>query len=181
MPDTPNFAITYPCMGPTVDPAAFSEFAADVEAAIASVDAQAAGVVGLPYAFASLTTATAFGVEAIMTMSNTSGSGITIGASTYTIVTPGLYVAGATASNANQSTLTYTSQRVAVYVNGVFFAACKWRGVNPADVFVMGGSYSVNVPLLAGDVVTYRYLWTGTGAISGSAGGLGSLMLLATP
>jgi hypothetical protein len=180
MPDTPNFAITYPCMGPTVAVADFQVYAADVEAALVAVDAEAQAVTHVPYAFATLASNPALGVETVMTMSSTTSSGVTVGASTFTAVTGGVYTFGAQLGGTT-STLTLTSQRLAVYVNGVFQVACKWRGSNPIDAFGLDGAYSVDLPIAAADVVTFRYLWTGTGALFGPAAGTASMTLLATP
>lgn len=180
MPDTPNFAITYPCENTLISCNDFAVYATDVETALASVDAQALAVTQSPYAFANLTTATAVGVEAVMAMGSTSGSGVTIGATTFTIVTPGLYVANVN-TGATQSTLTMTSQRVSVAVNGTNVVIGKWRGSNPADVNVFFGGYSTDLQLAVGDTVSFKYLWTGTGAIGSLGTMVGSISLLATP
>lgn len=181
MPDTPNYAITYPCMGVPVTPADFNTFATDVEAALVAVDTKTRAVLNVPYAMANTASSPAFGVETIMTFSGTSGSGITIGASTFTALTAGLYAFGVNITEPN-STLTITSQRVAIYINGVFMSACKWRGTNPSDAFVQGGAYTSDLPVAVADVVTFRYLWTGTGALlSPPVTGFVSMTLLATP
>lgn len=186
MPSTPNFAITYPCLTPLISMPDFSAFATDVEAALAAVDAEAVTATHNPYAFALGNVAAAFGVESILTYTgfpaNSFNSGITFNAAagTFTIVTPGLYSATAESSS-NQSTLTMTSQRIAVFVNGVLFAVRKYRGTNPVTVGALVGSYSTDVPLIAGDVVTFRYLWTGTGALTGDATGNVSLAMLTSP
>lgn len=186
MPDTPNFAITYPCLGSVMALADFSTFALDVEAALAAVDAEATAATHNPFAFALGNVAAALGVESVMTYTgfpaNSFNSGITFNAAagTFTIVTPGVYSATAELAS-NQSTLTMTSQRIAVFVNGVLFAVRKYRGTNPVTVGALVGSYSTDVPLLAGDIVTFRYLWTGTGALTGDATGNVSLAMLTSP
>jgi hypothetical protein len=188
MPDTPNFAITYPCMDATINCDSFRELATDVESAFVVVDAEAAATLNLPYARIGAAQANpAFGVEAIMTYGIIPASdyvnGITVnsGAGTMTIVTPGVYQASAQ-NLGNQSTLTITSQRLAVYVNGVLQMARKYRGTNPATAVVLSGTYTANIgPLAAGDVVTFRYLWTGTGALSSPAGASVVLSFLTTP
>lgn len=180
MPDTANFSITYPCEGTAITLSDFSTYANDVEAALAQIDTEATAVTHVPYAFAQLSTATAVGVEATMTFSNTSGSGVTIGASTFTIITAGLYRAN-TITGATQSTLTITSQRQAIAVNGTNVVACKWRGNNPADVNVYFGGYGTDLSLAVGDTVSFKYLWTGTGAIGSLGNSYGSITLLATP
>lgn len=180
MPDTPVYAITYPCIGVPITTASFAAFATDVEAALIAVDAIATTVASAPYAFAELTVNPAFGVETVMALSNSSSSTIAVLATSFSISTAGLYAINGK-MDSPQSTLTFTSQRLAVYVNGVFQAATKWRGANPADFSVRNGGYSIDLPLAVADSVTFRYLWTGTGALSNPATGTASLTLLATP
>lgn len=183
MPDTPVYAITYPCLGPVIDVTDFLDFTNDVEAALLAVEAEATSdgsVTQVPYVFAELTVNPAFSVETAMTMSNTSSSGIAVVGSTFVVITPGLYAIGGKLDSP-QSTLTITSQRLAVYVNGVFYAANKWRGSNPADFSVRNGGYSIDLPLAAADAVSFRYLWTGTGALLNPATGTASMTMLATP
>lgn len=187
MPDTPNFGITYPCEDTLVDCDDFATLATDIESAIATVDAEASNVLNLPYGRVSSATANpAFGVEAIMTWGGSPtgdfANGVTLnaGAGTMTIVTPGIYQASAY-NLGNQSTLTITSQRIAVYVNGIFQVARKYRGTNPATAIVLSGTYTADIgPLVAGDIVTFRYLWTGTGALSSPAGASLVLSFLTT-
>lgn len=183
MPDTPVYAITYPCLGPTISVTDFVTFATDVEDAIRVVEAEATfdgSVTQVPYGFTELTANPAFGVETAMTMSNTSSNGMSVIGSTFVVITPGLYAIGGKLDSPT-STLTFTSQRLAVYVNGVFYAANKWRGSNPADNFVRNGGYSIDLPLALGDAVSFRYLWTGTGALLNPATGNASMTMLATP
>jgi hypothetical protein len=186
MPDTPNFAISYPCMSTAIVVSAFCDFATDVENAIATVDAEATAVLHTPYAYAISESTAAAGAETTMIFTTfaagITSSGITVNAAagTFTIVTPGSYVAAVFVS-ANQATLTMTSQRVAVFVNGALQAVRKYRGTNPVTVGALSGSYSVDLHLAAGDVVTYRYLWTGTGALNGLATAHASLSFLGTP
>lgn len=187
MPDTSNYAITYPCLGESIECEDFFTLATDVESAFVTVDAEAANVLNLPYARVGSAVANpAFGVETVMTFGSIPASdyssGITVnaGAGTMTIDTAGIYQASVQVSG-NQSTLTITSQRIAVFVNGVFQMARKYRGTNPATSFVLSGTYTSNIgPLAIGDVVTFRYLWTGTGALSSPAGGSVVLSFLTT-
>lgn len=185
MPDTPNFAITYPCVGSAISASSFATFATDVETAIAAVDNQgygvgSIGVLNVSYAFTTLSSNPAFGVETVMTFSNTTASDIGFGASSFTASTPGPHTVSVLLSSP-QSTLTITSQRVAIYVNGVLNTANKWRGSNPPDFAVFNGGFSTDIYLVGGDIVTFRYLWTGTGALGGPVTGTASLLLLATP
>jgi hypothetical protein len=188
MPDTANFAITYPCEGPVISCNDFATLAADVEAALVTVDAEATVVTHRPQLKITADTTAAVGVDTIMTFVTFSGAtsyivnGFTVNnaAGTITIITPGLYLIGIQVA-ANQSTLTMTSQRMGVYVNGVLNTVRKYRGNNPADVGVLSGANDSGVALLAGDVVTVRYLWTGTGALNGIASGDIRMALLSTP
>ena len=153
MPDTPNFPITYPCAGVTISCDSFREFATDVEAAIATVDAEAAAALNLPYArivFASANPA--FGVETVMTFglipTGDFANGVTVnaGAGTMTIVTPGIYQASVQMFG-NQSTLTMTSQRIGVFVNAVLQMVRKYRGTNPAGAGALSGTYTANIEI----------------------------------
>lgn len=187
MPDTPVYAITYPCMGVPLTLADFSTFATDVEAALAIVDAEALAVTQIPHLKINGTVTTALSVEAVMLFTSTGAtlyavSGFTVNnaAGTITVITPGLYEITAQV-DANQSTLTMTSQRAAIYINGVLHSARKYRAYNPVLAGALDGTYKVGVYLAAGDVVTLRYLWTGTGALLNPATGEIRMELLATP
>lgn len=186
MPTSPNFNIDYPCLGPSIALSDFSELAFDTEAAIAAVDAEAAAALSKPAARGLGFTPAALGVDTTLTYSafpaQAYSSGITLNAAagTFTIIKPGIYLASA-AVQGNQSTLTMTSQRISVVVNGVTNSVRKYRGTNPITVGAITGTYSAVIgPLAAGDVVTFRYLWTGTGALTSDASGLVSLHYLAT-
>lgn len=186
MPDTPNFAITYPCENVPISCNDFAVLATDTEAAILSVNAEATAVLSDPAARARASTAVALAVDTTLTYAafptTQFSSGITFNAAagTFTIVTPGIYIAS-TAVDSNSSTLTMTSQRVSVVLNGVLYGARKYRGTNPITANVLTGSYTIAIgPLIAGDVVTFRYLWTGTGVLNANAGATVSLNYLAT-
>lgn len=175
MPSTPIYNIDYPCVGAPVTLADFFALATDTEAAITATYAEAAAVSSDPMARALGSTAAPLAVDTILTYtafpSQNRVSGITLNAAagTFTIVTPGVYVAYA-AVQGNQSTLTMTSQRVAVYLNGGFYAGRKYRGYNPTLSIALTGTYSIDVGYLAvGDVITFRYIWTGTGALTANA------------
>jgi hypothetical protein len=185
MPDTPIYGITYPCEGAPIAVSDFYTFATDVEVAIGVVDAEATLVTHLPNARAAGQVSPALGVEGtylftIPTSIASSGITVAAGAGTMTIITPGIYLASVRQA-VSESTLTITSSRVAVTVNGVNQVIKKFRGSNPAGILSLSGSYTVALPLAAGDVVTFRYLWTGTGALANPASATVALDLLATP
>lgn len=183
MPDTPNYAISFPCEGNVITPAVFSDFALDIEAAIATVSTAGTAVTHTPMARASGITPNNPGVETVVTTTAATSyaSGITLNpaAGTFTIVKPGLYNAEGSVYQL-QSSLTMTSQRLAVAVNGVNVVAKKYHGSNPADITTLGGSFSAPIYVVAGDVVTFRYLWTGTGVL-GFNGNWICLSMLTTP
>lgn len=182
MPTTAS-GITFPCEGSPISVNDFATLALTTEAALVATNAAVANVVNLPHMRGNAATTTAFGVEAIMTFpgfSFTAGVTVNTGTGAITIIAPGNYVASVSAG-ANSSTLTITSQRVAVYVNGVFYVAQKSRGSNPAVTIVTGTVYDTDtLPLVAGDVVTFRYLWTGTGALNPNAIAIVSLSMVGT-
>lgn len=187
MPDSPNFAITYPCLGSAITLADFSTFATDVEAALARVDATAVAVTHNPYARLIGFTAAAVGVETILdftafaALNLSSGFTVNNAAGTVTVITPGMYLAGLQISG-DQSTLTMTSHRVALYVNGVLHSTRKYQGTFPVvGIAAQSGVFDTAVQLAAGDVVTIRYLWTGTGALTSNASGSLYLDLLTSP
>lgn len=181
MPTTPNFAISYPCEGAPISPSDFFSFATTTEAALSAVAAEAAAVTTGMYAYVSANIPNpAVGVETIYTFSTSFASnGMTVntGAGTITPTTSGICVVSANQSGAPQSSLTISSQRIAVYNNGVFFAAKKFPGNNPADIGTYGGSFEMPVPVVAGDTLTFRYLWTGTGTLAGAGGTAANLWL----
>lgn len=173
---TPNYAIPFPCAGDPLNPAAFQSLALGVDNALLQGDAAATAATHEAQANLSGQANPAVGVEAIVTFDFLGGifnlsNGITINAAagTATVVFPGLYGVMMT-SGGSQSTLTMTSQRMAVYVNGVLYAAKKLRGFNPAFVQTLSGSVYWDVgPLVLGDVITLRWVWTGTGALTSAA------------
>lgn len=179
MPSTPIYGITYPCMSPVVTPADFASFATTTETALDTVGFSALSpgtgeaymVTHLPTGRGLGAASPVFGVEGTFTYtfvpsSVVTGTGVTVntGTGAFNFLDSGFYMASV-AVGGNSSTLTMTSQRVAVYVNGVLYAAKKWRGTNPISAAVLSGSYDFGINILNTDTVTFRYLWTGTGAM----------------
>jgi len=176
MPTTPNFSIDYPCEGTSVSLADFQMLAMDTEAALVTVDAAATFATHRPYAAGNWSLANpAVGVEttSIFSASSLSTTGMTVNAAagTVTIIRPGIHHVSVTCFNP-QSSLTLTSQRASVFKNAVYQLGKRFRGSNPTDIFVNGGSYSAALSFAAGDVITISYLWTGTGSLA-AAGGAG--------
>lgn len=186
MPNTSNFGITYPC-GPAISTADFANLALTTETAISTVATEAANVTNGQWAYINMSLLNpAVGAETIYTFNAASASnGMTLnaGAGTVTPSTSGICVVSFSQAGSVQSSLTITSQRVAIYVSGNFVAARRWPGTNPTGIGTFGGSFEVPVPVVAGDTITFRYLWTGTGTING-AGGTGAtawLSMIASP
>lgn len=193
MPSTPQFGITYPCMSSTVDPAAFAELATTTETALEdvgfSVSAPGTGeayeVTHLPTGRGLGAATPLFGVETTLTYtfapaSVVTGTGVTIntGTGAFNFLYSGFYMASI-AFGGNTSTLTMTSQRIAVYVNATLYTAVKTRGTNPSSQFANGTSVDFGINILNTDTVTFRYLWTGTGVLTGPASATIALSLLA--
>src|SRR5687767_9223785 len=96
MPDTPNFAITYPCEGSAIDCDDFAAFATDVEAAFVAADTEATNATHTPFALQATSTTPALAVATTLIFiasANNFSSGITVGANAFTAITPGLYLA----------------------------------------------------------------------------------------
>lgn len=182
MPDTPNFAITYPCEGFGVAVADFATFATDVEAALVTVDAEATAVTHTPYALQVTNTNPAVGVATTLVFVASGfnfSSGITVAANAFTAITPGLYMVTAQTQPVS-STLTLTSARTSILKNAVLVNAIK-RKPSASSPAVNGMTISAPVELLAGDVVAFQYLWTGTGALVNPLGASVAIQLLSTP
>lgn len=190
MPGTPVYGITFPCLSPAITAADFASFATTAEAALNLVTSStAAGVdsaqraTHMPTARGIGAATPAFGVEAtflftlIPSSVTSNGIALNTGTGVFGVLENGFYMASTTVSGSS-STLTMTSQRVAVYVNGVLYAAVKVRGRNPVSFDTAAASYDLGLNLAAGDQVTFRYVWTGTGALGGPAGATCSLSLI---
>lgn len=182
MPDTPNFAITYPCEGVPISCADFSVFATDVEAAIATVDAEGVAVTHEPYALQVTQTTAAVGVATTLVFVASAfnfSSGITVAANAFTALTGGLYLVNVQGNSIN-STLTLTSNRVSILKNAVLVDAIKRK---PVVGVASAGNITISAPvdLAVGDAVTFQHLWTGTGALTGPLNASVSIQLLSSP
>lgn len=182
MPATINFAIPYPCMGPVVNCADFTAYATGIEAAFVTVDAEASAVLKTPYAIQAASATPALAVATTFTFTpsaNDFSSGITVAANAFTAVTPGLYAVEVQVSSST-STLTMTSGRVSILKNAVLVNAFKRKPqVSFPSISVMNLTAAVN--LSAGDAITFQYLWTGTGALTGAITAACNIQLLSTP
>lgn len=186
MPTTPVFGIQYPCESPSVSLADFQALATTTETAIATVDALATSVTHNPNLRGIGIATPAFGVDTVLTYSafaaNFTSSGFTVNLATgaLTPLTSGLYMVSVRVGG-NSSTLTMTSQRTAMNIGGSLVVATKDRGTNPASTGTVGSTFTSDVYLVGGSTVTFSYLWTGTGALSGVASATVALDLIATP
>jgi hypothetical protein len=182
MPDTPNFAITYPCVGSPVACSDFYTYATDVEAAVATVDAEATASTHLPYALQVTQTTPAVAVATTLVFTASAfnfSTGITVAGNTFTAITPGLYLVTAQTSGID-STLTMTSGRLSILRNAVLVDAIKRK---PFLAFPSVSNMTITAPveLAVGDVVTFQYLWTGSGALVNPLNASVSIQLLSTP
>lgn len=186
MPTTPIYGIQYPCESPSITLGDFQAFATTTEAAIALTDAEATAVTHNPNARGIGSANPALGVDTVMTFTAFPGaftqSGFTVNtaAGTFQPLTSGLYTVSVRMSS-NQATLTMTSQRVAVNIGGVLVVATRNRGTNPASNGTTVSSFTSDIFLLTTSVVTFSYLWTGTGALLNPATATVALDLIATP
>lgn len=182
MPTTPNFAIPYPCMGATFDCNAMGALALGTEAAIATVNAEATAVTHTPYAIQLTSTVVPVGVATTLAFAasafNFSG-GVTVGAASFTILTPGLYLATVQSTSVDSNT-TLTSGRLSVLKNAVLQYAIKRK---PLVAFPTFSNTDMTGPVdcVAGDVITYQLLWTGTGALTANYAASVYLQMLSTP
>lgn len=187
MPTTPIYGIQYPCLSPSISLADFSALATTTEAAIALTDAEVTAVTHNPNARGIGFANPAFGVDTTMNFSTFSGFftssqfTVNLAAGTLQPLVSGLYLVSVRMAG-NSSTLTMTSQRVAVNINGSLAVATRDRGTNPASTGTTASSFTSVIYLNAAfHVVTFSYLWTGTGALSGGASATVALDLIATP
>lgn len=182
MPDTPNFAITYPCMNTVIDCDDFREFATDVEAAFVTVDAEATAVTHMPFAIQETSTTPALAVATTLVFiasANNFSSGITVLGNTFVAIAPGLYAVQVQCALAT-STLTMTSGRLSILKNAVMVDAIKRKPqVSFPSVSNMNLTAAIN--LVAGDTISFQYLWTGTGALTGPITATANIQLLSTP
>lgn len=182
MPSTPNFGIVYPCLTPVVTAADFVAFATSTEAANATVDAEAVAVTHLPYALQTTSTVIPVGVATTLAFSASAfnfSAGITVGVSSFTILTGGLYLVTVQTQGVESNT-TLTSARTSILRNGVLVNAIKRK---PFVSFPTASNMNITaaVPLAAADVLSAQYLWTGTGALLAPLAASFSVQLLSTP
>jgi hypothetical protein len=175
VPSTPVFGIVYPCMGPAITLADFSNFATSVETAIATVDALATQATSPPNVSVGLSLGgVALGVATNITYTTEhwdSGTIATPISDALTVPANGMYMAAVNVGITGFATL--TSMRAAITVNGTIQYAFKYL---PA-----ASTPTQDVPhgllrLAAGDLVRCNFLWTGTGG-PGTVSGTMSLTL----
>jgi hypothetical protein len=164
---TPIWAIRYPLIGEPVDPAAFKNFADDVDAAMDAIEAAANGAatgrnfVHLTRGEGPDTIATNVEADVVWTTQlpgDDPGGWWTSGAN---IILPdkGLYQVSVWSDQ--HPTTTTTSQRWRVKVNGVFRTGHLGRPAT-ASVGVSGMTQGVVYNSTAGHALAATYKWTGT-------------------
>jgi hypothetical protein len=140
----------------------FSVYAADIEAAIASVDVLAAEATSPPNVSVTLSQAgVAFNVATDITYTAEdwdSGSMATPPATALTVPVNGMYMVAAFAGVSG--TTTNTSMRAAISVNGTNQYVFKFA---PAAATPNTANVQGLLRLAAGDLVRCNFLWTGTG------------------
>jgi hypothetical protein len=168
VPDTANFAITYPCETDLINCTAFTTFAYDVEDALVSVNATATKarlrpaatvryLVSTPYT-AGVAVIPTLGLVAVDTDNMFSAATPTV----LTVNTPGTYLITFVSSTNMAST--NTSHKAEILVNGVSTAQVKSgvgiAGPQPPSPLTC----SVLAPLLtAGNTISCRVTVTGVG------------------
>lgn len=175
MPDTPVFAITYPCEGSSITMQDFYDFATTVEAAVVGVDALATEAVLPPNVSVQLSLAgVALNVATDITYVSEDWDSAAIAAPPATALTvpaDGMYFVPFYAGVSGFATL--TSMRAAISVNGVNQYAFKFAPNS--------GTPNRSVPhgllrLAAGDLVRCNFLWTGTGGPGTVTGSMGLIL-----
>lgn len=161
---TPNFAIPYPCAGENIDPSVFQDFADAVEAAIASVEADANTALNRSNAAARFNgTSTAAGVVTQLDMSSADfQNNVSIpGADNFVIIDAGIYMVTLEAGSTTVST-TVTSWAAEIRQN----TTVRYRRkVSPDPATSTAGFLNV-VGLLvcaAADSIDFTWEWTGAG------------------
>lgn len=167
MPQTNEFAITYPCLTPVVTPSDFYQHAASTEAALAQVNALvppllrrefvAAQAVN-PNIAASVSTTVSWNTPPAA--NNPSGMFSSGSPTVFTLQSSGSFLVCLRAQNLTFPT-TMTSWRAAVLLNGGEVAWGKMGGPsnNPPQFHVSGTIVGAS----AGQQISCTALWTGTG------------------
>lgn len=163
MPDaTDVFGIPYPCLGEVVGPAAFNAYSAAVEAALAVVDVSATRALLPPGAGVGLSQAVAVGVATNCTYTAEYWDDVTnmatVGTTSLTAPTNGIYLATANISISGFTTL--TSLKAGITVNGTEIYAGKNAGGTSSPWEVPA---EAELRLTGGDAVRIQATWTGTG------------------
>jgi len=169
MPNSPTYGIPYPCEGAAISPADFAAFAAGVEAAIASANAAITAARKGVYAIQMATVNPAVNTPTTFTFTasaENSSSGITVGATSFTAQTAGVYLSSVyfILGQSLTSTTTATYGQIGMRVGAVNQNLDKRRGYSS---LVLPRQQATGMLILGvGSVVDYQYLWGGTGALS---------------
>lgn len=167
MPTT-DLGITYPCLGPVINPSDFASMATTTEAALSTAFAQSTPLLNRDYVQAFATTpALTVGVTTTMSWStppalnNPSGMFSAGTPTVFTIQTAGSYLVTMSISTTGSPT-TCTSMRAAVLLAGSEQIWAKW----PSDGTASTPNFAITGHLISatvGQQVTATMLWTGTG------------------
>lgn len=171
---TPVFNIPYPLAGDPVNPADFANLASAIDAAMTSVAAERAALLAKPFCqwghfntFAGL----APNVEQIITNDLTNydipspgGFAPAVGGTNMVCVVPGVYTLQITDFNFFGFT-TFTSYIAGLFVNGVRIGTDKKPVTNNTGNATIS-DVVVTWPLYAGDIITARWQWSGTGTVN---------------
>lgn len=161
---TPNFAIEYPCAGETIDSTVFQTFADDVEAALASVAAQAASTLERPNtATRANGTSVPVGVNTQITLSTVDFiTNISVPGGNIIVPTEdGIYMVTLEAGSTTTTT-TVTSWAAEIRRSG----ATIWRRkMSPNPLLTSPRTINVSGPVicLAGQPLDFTWQWTGSG------------------
>ena len=169
MPQTDHYAIDYPCLGPAISLSDFSAYATDVEAALATVNAQTVPLFNRDYvATFGVNPASASGVtstitwNAPLTKNNPNGMWNAGAPTLFTLQSSGSFLVSLHVTGSGFAT--ETSVRGAVLVNGVEQLWGKIGGpTSTTNQFWVAGTL---VSVTAGSTITATILFTGTGNIT---------------
>lgn len=162
---TTNFGIRFPCSGETIDPTVFQNFAEDVDTALATVDTAQQFAQTRPAASVFTNDAgssVAVGVRTAMTFTTTAfNNGMTVGATTLTAITGGIYMVTAEFADINAGT-TNTSWTGSIDVNATTVVA-RTLGRSTSNASASNINVSMLTRVTAGSTISAYWFWLGSG------------------